>query len=326
MVVRMMEVKNMVNSQKEIAEMLKRSYDNNRLSHAYLFNGESGTGKKELAYYLALLLYCKNDDKPCLECEECRRILDDSHLNVKVIEKNGQGIKKEQIVALQEEFTKTSLVDGPRVYIIDGIEKISIQAANSLLKFIEEPVNKQTYGIMLCEDINGVLPTIISRCFVVNFKAIEKSRLTLLLKERGIEEKTAILLPYLTNSIDEAIKLANDKNVLRMINLLEEYLQIKNDTMAVVFWKKNQGLLDNADNLRIFFKLIVLAYEDILKLSHKNDKIVITHFNEIYGNIINERDTLKIENDLEIILKTIPRLDSNVSAKNVMHQLMVNLY
>ena len=96
----------MIENQKNIFNLLKQSKQNDRLSHAYLFYGDEGVGKKELAYALACLFYCEHGG--CLECETCKTILSGQHLNVDYIGtlETKKLISKEQIVELQEEFSK----------------------------------------------------------------------------------------------------------------------------------------------------------------------------------------------------------------------------
>ena len=125
-----MNYKNVVKSQNKIYKILQSEKLNNRLSHAYLFYGDKGTGKKEMAYILACMLYCENGG--CLECDTCRTILSGNHMNVNyiTIDSNKTAISKEQITDLQEEYSKTSLVDGSRVYIVDGIVGICSEEYN----------------------------------------------------------------------------------------------------------------------------------------------------------------------------------------------------
>ena len=82
-------------------------------------------------------------------------------------------------MALQEEFSKTSQIEGPRIYIINHADKMSTQAANSLLKFIEEPTSEETYGILITEQKDSILPTIISRSIILNFDMPKKTIKTL---------------------------------------------------------------------------------------------------------------------------------------------------
>ena len=151
---------NLVSQQADIKRILLNTKSKNRLSHAYIFSGPSGVGKKEMAYYFALMQYCHNDE-PCMTCQNCHQILNNEHLNVFVISSDTKTIKKEQIVDLQEEFSKTSNVPGPRIYIILDADKMNPQSQNSLLKFIEEP-EEGIYGILCTTNISKILPTIIS--------------------------------------------------------------------------------------------------------------------------------------------------------------------
>ena len=85
-------------AQPNALRILENSIRHNRLSHAYLFTGKVGTYKKEMAYHLALMLYCK-EVVPCYKCPQCLAILENRHLNVHYIEPLGQTIKKEQTVS-----------------------------------------------------------------------------------------------------------------------------------------------------------------------------------------------------------------------------------
>ena len=217
-----MNVKKMVDLQLNIFNMLKKSIDNDHLSHAYLFYGPNGTGKKEMAYALACIMYCKNGG--CLECDVCKTILEGNHMNVDYIGilNNKTAISKEQVLDLQDEFSKTSLVEGTRIYIVDGIDTATQAAQNSLLKFIEEPINQTpTIGIFLANEISNVVNTIRSRCILEHFSSISKEKEIDILEEEGLEELDAILLAIITNNPTEAIELAkkySDDDVRKMIN------------------------------------------------------------------------------------------------------------
>lgn len=194
----------LIKTQSNIFNRLKNAYKNDRLSHAYLFYGEEGTGKLEMAYALACMLYCKNDC--CFECEECKNILNNNHLNVKVINplKDKKAIVKDQIEELQEEFSKTSLVDGPRIYIINGIDDAGPKVSNMLLKFIEEPQNKtQIVGIFLATELSNVLLTIKSRCNVIHFEPISLENMINLGVSKGYDAFDTFLVSKLSNNPDD---------------------------------------------------------------------------------------------------------------------------
>ena len=109
-------------TQKKVLKLIENSYKKNRLVHAYLFEGAKGTPKIEGAYYLANLLMCRGENKPCGECLDCQRILNGEHPRIFYIEPIQDTIKKEQIEALEHEFSRVSLEEGVRVFIIKDID------------------------------------------------------------------------------------------------------------------------------------------------------------------------------------------------------------
>ena len=243
-------------AQPRALRIIENSIKNNRMSHAYLFVGGKGTYKKEMAYHFALSLYCKHDDV-CYECTDCMAILENRHMNIYYIEPLGQTIRKEQIIALQEEFSKTSLVPGPRVYIINEAHLMSVSAANSLLKFIEEPVNEETYGILITEHKDNILPTIISRSMVINFEQIDKR----LLKEQLLNETDNLsyidCISVLTSNLLDAKKLLVDEEFNSVCNVIDKFVnQIYSCNPVALFYRANLDVLSNRERMKTFLVLL----------------------------------------------------------------------
>ena len=152
--------------QPAVLKMLKNSLLKTRVAHAYLLEGIRGTGKKEIALLITKALFCDSlidGYKPCEACHNCRRINSGNHPDVHKVEPDGLSIKKQQIQDLQEEFSKKGVESARKVYMISDADKMSVSAANSLLKFLEEP-NSQTTAFLLSEQPQQLLPTILSRC------------------------------------------------------------------------------------------------------------------------------------------------------------------
>lgn len=313
-----------ISNQQHIYDVLKQNKLRDRLSHAYLFYGDDGVGKKEMAYALACLFYCENDG--CLSCDTCKTILDGKHLNVYYIgvEESKKLISKEQITNLQEEFSKTSLVDGPRIYIVDGIDTASASAQNSLLKFIEEPVNNTpTIGIFIAKDLASVVSTIISRCSLIHFPSIEVKALALDLEKKGLDVLDAALTALITNNIEEAKELSESKAYLEAKELFLEFLSVKNQNQAVLLYIKNSNKI-TLEFIRLFFKWLIALYEDVFKIENKEDLIL----KGLYDKILLYAQTSKIvlEKQFSIILDLYSKIEYNVSAKNIFHELITKLY
>ena len=132
---------NLAQMQPIVYQQLQRSFEHGRIAHAYLFEGEKGTGKHEVGIWLAQHLFCTQmkDNLPCGKCNNCQRIEKKEHPDVLVIEPEGQTIKVDQIRRLQTEFSRSGYESRKKVFLIKEAEKMNSSAANSLLKFLEEP-------------------------------------------------------------------------------------------------------------------------------------------------------------------------------------------
>ena len=317
-----MDISDMISSQSAIFEILKQNKKKDRLSHAYLFYGEEGVGKKEMAYALACLLYCEHDG--CLSCPTCQTILNGNHMNVEYIgiESTKKLISKEQILSLQEEFSKTSLVEGPRVYIVDGIDTASSSAQNSLLKFIEEPTNQaMTVGIFIAKDLSGVVPTIVSRCALFHFPSIDTKLRVELITERNVLRLDAVLAAFLTNDISEAEQLVQGLEFMQAKEFFLKFLSLKNEKEAVLFYLQNASLIQNASAMNMFFRWLVGLYEDLL-----NPEELL--FQEVYDRIkvVHSENPEELMKQFSLVLKLSSKMEYNVSSKNVFHELMTKLF
>lgn len=166
-------IKEQLQSQQPIVyQTLYHALRQHKLAHAYLFSGPQGTMKKEAAYFLAQSIICKGDDFACEQCETCKRILANEYADMKYIDGSETSIKKDDILNLQKEFNKTGLEQaGKKIYILNHAENATPDALNSLLKFLEEPTNDMT-AILIVDQLDRVLPTIVSRCQIIPFRAL----------------------------------------------------------------------------------------------------------------------------------------------------------
>jgi DNA polymerase-3 subunit delta' len=144
-----------------------------RLPHAILLSGIEGIGKADFASHLAQALLCpkvSNEGDACCECHACRLVMTDAHPNVKRLtpEKQGHAIKVDQVREIGEFVQQSSLQGEYRFAIINPAHSMNINAANALLKTLEEPADGAV--IILISDRSGHLPaTIRSRCHKIAF-------------------------------------------------------------------------------------------------------------------------------------------------------------
>lgn len=250
-----------------VAKLLINSYQKNRLAHAYLFEGEPGTPKRELALAFAKLLYCEGEEKPCGQCMNCIRIDNRNHPNVLFIEPEGQTLKKEQILYLQREYVKTALEPGPKVYIIDQIDRMSTSAANSILKFIEEP-EPDVYTILITDHLHQILPTIISRSQVINFRPVDPEALQKRLVAEGCKPLYAGVIAHLTNDFAEAKRLATDESFRELVDfaaMLGEALILGQPDPITLCETKRADLYTDRESLDYCLRILVLYMQDLYK-------------------------------------------------------------
>ena len=312
-------------AQPHALRIIENSIKNNRLSHAYLFAGPEGTYKKEMAYHFALSLYCKKET-PCYECDECKRILENRHLNVTYISPLGQGVKKEQIMALQDEFSKTSLIEGPRVYIIDEADTMSVSAANSLLKFIEEPVNEETYGILITKHKDNILPTIISRSMVVKFDELDKE---IIKKElsKTVESKIMIdAVSSLTGNILDANEMVKNDGFIKLVSVFESFVQqLQKGNLLLLFYRANMDVLSNRDKLTLFLNLLEALYRDIYEYKIRRQVLVFDSMENVIEELANKKDADSLLKHLFDIVELNKKIKQNVSINLAVNQFLIDL-
>lgn len=309
-------------------QMLVNGFIKDRLSHAYLFVGSKGTSKLDMAIFFAQMLYCQSDEKPCQTCNHCKRIETHNHINVHLIEPDGQNIKKEQIQQLQEEFSKTSLEQGPRVYIINHIDRMSPSAANSLLKFLEEPTGHTTYAVLLTENVGQVLPTIVSRCQMIPFKLGDRNVLRNTLLESGIHPSIASVASILTNNIVQATAFAEDDSLLTLIEMTEEMGRTLLDPKALLilfFKEKVQTLEASKEAYSHLLTLMMLYFMDVLyaKIGYE-----VKVFDSELPTIMRLKDHYEmdeIKHKLMAVMETNQKMHYNVMPSLTFDQLLVRL-
>jgi DNA polymerase-3 subunit delta' len=153
--------------QERVAAFLRRSIADGASSHAYLFVGPPGAGKKSAARALACALLCA--DGGCGICPACTRVKRGSHPDVRVVEPEGAATYMvEQVRDLIHDVNMSPIEAPVKVYILDRAEALGQQAANALLKTLEEPPEAVVL-VLLATSYEAVIPTVSSRCRVVRF-------------------------------------------------------------------------------------------------------------------------------------------------------------
>ena len=186
-----------IKGQDKAKHLLATAIKNKKTSHAYLFKGPAGVGKKMTAHGFAALLNCLNPDETtiCTTCPSCKKFKSNNHPDFNIIKPDGVGIKIAQIRALQKNLAFPPFEAKTRIILLPDIHDTlrRPEVANALLKTLEEPPDN-TILILTADEAGSILPTILSRCQVVPFTPLLLADMAALLKTDNIDNQQIMTL------------------------------------------------------------------------------------------------------------------------------------
>lgn len=262
----------------------------NGLSHAYLFELNDNIYAYEMIMSFVKKVLSNGDDNIA------KRIDDGNYPELKHIFPDGQLIRKEQLEELQKSFSTISLENDKRFYIIHDSEKLNVAAANSLLKFLEEP-SDGIIAILLTNNINLMLKTIVSRCQILTFS---KNKLEDYIKFNQITSNITLHKLFFTiwKNKDELNEYHRNfvKKVIEFINYYE-----KNKLKTIVYENRFFEEINDKIELNNFFECVILFYRDLLRYKFGSE---VLYFDDYIDNI----RELSCINTEEMIIKKINTL------------------
>lgn len=317
--------------QPNVLKMIKNSILKNRIAHAYLFEGMRGTGKKEISILLAKSINCHapvEGYKPCESCVNCKRINSGNHPDIHLVEPDGLSIKKGQIQELQEEFSKTGVESKNKLYMIVHADKMTTNAANSLLKFLEEP-HAGTVAVLITEQAQQMLPTILSRCQLINFTPLSPKNMAEQLIANGVKPQSAPLLAQLTNNLEEALEISHNdwfaqaqKIVLKLYEVLK-----KNSLEAMVTLQENWFMhFKEKDQIDRGLDLLLLIFKDLLYIQlGKKDQVVYLNESSRLEQFALQTSGRRLTEQMAAILEAKRKLHANMNPQLLMEELVLKL-
>jgi DNA polymerase-3 subunit delta' len=187
-----------------VKKILRLALQKNRIPNSLLFSGAKGVGKRSLARILAKAVNCEQEiGDACEKCPTCVAISGRRLPDVWEIEPEGQVIKIDQMRAVRQAAYLRPMVGHKRIFIIDEAEKMNDEASNSLLKILEEPPLFSLI-ILLTDNAHLILPTIRSRCQILQFSPVGKEEIRRVLEDRGCPDDRAKIISLLVNGNLEA--------------------------------------------------------------------------------------------------------------------------
>ena len=310
---------------------LKNSVLNDRVSHAYLFTGEEGSGKRTLADAFAMHLVCqKHEDDACLTCSACKKAMDRNHPDILYVTH-----EKPNLISVKE--IREQVVDtvdilpyegGRKIYIIAEAEKMNPQAQNALLKTIEEPPEYAVL-LLLTTSPEALLPTIRSRCMTLALKPVPDEEVSRYLEEKlkVPDYEARILTAFAQGNIGRAKAAATE----------EEFSEIEGQTVRLVrrlpemdtagISEVVRQMKDHKDQIGDDLDMLLLWFRDVLlfKATADADHLI---FQEEIGTIRDQAAGSSYEGLQEIldaIDKCRVRLNANVNFDLAVELLMLTI-
>ena len=316
---------------KDILKYISSAVENNRVSHAYILNGERGSGKKMLANLFAMTLLCETgDNEPCGKCHSCKQAESGNHPDIiRVTHEKPNSISVDDIRTQVNNTVDIKPYQGPyKVYIIPQADMMTPQAQNAILKTIEEPPSYAVF-LLLTENAETLLPTINSRCVMLKLRNIKDTLIKKYLMENLEipDYKADMCTAFAQGNMGRAIMLANSDhfNEIReeAVQLLKHISEMElNEIVAAV---KNISVykLEITDYLDI----IMIWYRDVLlyKATKEIDKVVFKDQLQSIKEQAGKSSYEGIELILESLEKAKARLKANVNFDLVMELLFLTI-
>ena len=310
--------------------LLRRSLAENRVGHAYLITGSPQVGKTTLARTFAQALNCTHpdaDERPCDACRSCRLVSAGNHPDVPFIEPDGASLKIDQIRALQRQVALSPVEGRWKVYILREMERATAEAANALLKTLEEPPSHAVL-ILTASEAEVLLPTIVSRCQTVPLRPLSQQAIAQALVSRWqVQPEQASLLANLSGGrLGWAVEASRKPLVLerrsqRLDELQELMGQGRADRFAYV-----ERLSRNPDGLREVMSLWLTWWRDLLLVTH-GSTAALTHqdrsadVQQLAEKLLPEQACQAVE----AIRAAIRGFDSHANPRLTAEVLMLNL-
>lgn len=294
----------------------------NNISHAYLFDLNRNVYAENMINAFVKAILCMNhlDRDEYDSCIKCKRIDDGNYPELKKIYPDGQFIKKEQLDELQEKFSTKSIESDKKVYIIYEAEKLNLSAANSLLKFLEEP-SSGVVAILLTNNSDLVLKTIYSRCRVLKFNS---SRVEDFIEKNNIIKKVTISKIAFTLFLKENIT-ENDENFVDAV--INFWKLFENNGKKTIIYENSSylNIFKEKEDVSNFIKCSILLYRDILNIKLSRKILYFDDYTEVLNFIASKNSLNKINKKLNVLLKKEFLANKNVNSNLFIDGIIIDM-
>ncbi|WP_080831675.1 DNA polymerase III subunit delta' [Cohnella massiliensis] len=307
--------------------LLRQAIRTGKVAHAYLFAGPSGSGKRAMAEALAQTLLCERQgEDACGECLSCRKVMHGNHPDWHTIVPDGTAVKIEQIRELQRDLSYRSSGAGRKIYKIEGAESMTVQAANSLLKFLEEPPSP-VVAILIAPTAQSLLPTILSRSQLIPFVPGHPEEMERILVAEGKPPLLARTAVHLSAGLEASRELIEQNWFAETRNVVIQLGKEMSSRFPGVLLTAQQQVFktDLASHVETLLQMFALWYRDMIyAMTGRHQMMVFSDQADWIAKHAWSRSIGSWVHAMETALTAARRIKAHVQPQLAMEQFLVN--
>ncbi len=304
-----------------VYKIMKNAVTKDKIFHAYLLDIKNCSFGNEMALAFVKYLLCpnkKSNSNNCVECTRCKKIDDSNYTDLKIIDPDGIWIKKEQMDELQEEFSKKPIEGKYKIYIIHQVEKLNKSAANSLLKFLEEP-EQGIIAILTTNNLFQVLETIRSRCQILSFT---KNKI------ETLDNTMSILQNYIQTNLYDLSKPEEQEKYSKLILTVIEFIKnIEKKGIETLLYttKLWHNKIKEKEELLYAFDIMTFFYNDILNQKCNRPIKIFIDENELIKQLAHNNTIESLSRKITIIMQLKDKIKININNGLLIDKLILEL-
>lgn len=289
-------------------KILSNAIDSNQFNHAYLFETNGYEFGTDMAICFA---------KAILKIEN-EEIDEANYPELKIINPDGQWIKKEQLKELQEEFNKKSIIGNNKVYIINQAEKLNVNSANTILKFIEEPP-EGIVAILVTDNIYQLLETIISRCQIISLNG----QANISMNDSTISK----IGKYMSNTNLEYEGFMNEDNTTKIENIIKFIRYYETNGKKILLYMNEYWFNNFSDKQSIYdaLQIVLFFYKDCLNLKISCDVEIFNDYMEDIKFVSKKNQLKQLIEKIKIINNNKYFINNNANLNLLMDRLIIEM-
>ena len=303
--------------------IIKAHLANSHFSGAYIFSGPEGIGKRMVAKIIAKQLNCTEQvDRPCGACSSCLKIQKEEHPDLHIIQHGQSQIKIEDIRDILRQANFRPYEGAVKVFIIDNAHKLNSEAANSLLKVLEEPP-ADVLIILITHKPQNIIKTVLSRCKVIKFCPLIRAQLeTVLIKNYALDKATAHFLAYYAEGrLGLALRLKDTP-------LLQEKNKIF-DSFILSSKPLDRNIMGQSkEQLQVCLNILASWFRDIylLKCGASDEEIIHLDRHSDLLKLIPKFSFKRLDDIMATLSESSLYLEKNINSKLLLHNLGAQLW